>query len=96
VCAVLYPDLDSEATDDEVDAAEAVHILDLNHFHTYGEAVISVKSTLLFMIEGGRIEDPGYAYMDDSSVLELLSVHSSTETILSPAECKQNPAEPKR
>ena len=84
VCAVLYPDLTSEATDEAIAAAEVAHILDLTHFDSYSDAAISVNGTLLFMIEGDRVEDPEYADLDDSFVFELMSVQGSVEGIISP------------
>jgi hypothetical protein len=84
VCAVLYPDLTSAATDDTITAAQIARILDLNHFHAYSDAVISINGTLLFMTDGDRVEDPEYAYLDDSFVLELMSVQGSIEGVISP------------
>ena len=84
VCAVLYPDLASEATDEAIAAAEVAHILDLTHFHSYSDAAISVNGTLLFMLEGDRVEDPDYADLDNSFVFELMSVQDSVEGIISP------------
>jgi len=83
VCAVLSPTLTSEATTDEI-AAEVAHILELNQFRTYSEAVMAVNGIILFMTEEGRVEEPEYAYMDDSFVLELMSVQCSVEETATP------------
>ncbi|MEO8391736.1 MAG: hypothetical protein ABI700_01970 [Chloroflexota bacterium] len=58
--------------------------MELNHFRTYGEAVLAVNGTLLFMYEDERVEDPEYAFMNDSEVFELMSVQGSDEHILAP------------
>lgn len=84
LCAVLYPSLNSEATAEQIAAAPLVHLLDLDHFHTYGEAVLAKNGTLRFMLEDGRVQDPEYAYMNDSEVLELMSVQCSVEEIIAP------------
>ena len=81
---VLYPTLSVESTADEIDAAELAHILELNHFRTYGEAVLAVNGTLQFMFEDGRVEDPDYAFMDDSEVFELMSIQGRLEGIIAP------------
>jgi hypothetical protein len=65
-------------------AAGVAHILDLTHFDSYSDAAISVNGTLSFMTDGDRVEDPEYAYLDDSLVLELMSVQGSVEGIISP------------
>ena len=84
LCVVLYPSLTSDATKEEMDAAEVAHILELNHFHTYSEAVVAINGTLQFMTEDGRVEDPEYAFMNDSDVFELMSIQGSIEGIVAP------------
>ena len=84
LCVVLYPTLSSEAATDEINAAEIAEVLELNHFHTYTEAVLAVNGTLQFMLEDGRVEEPDYAFMNDSEVFELMSVQGSVEGILAP------------
>ena len=84
LCVVLYPTLSPEATDSDIDAAEFAQVLELKHFRTYSEAVIAVNGTLYFMLEDGRVEEPDYAFMDDSEVFELMSVQSSDEQIIAP------------
>ncbi len=84
LCIVLYPTLTSEASVDEIDAVETAEILELNHFHTYTEAILAVNGTLQFMLEDGRVEEPDYAFMDNSEVFELMSVQSSVEGIIAP------------
>jgi hypothetical protein len=69
---------------EEIEVAEVAEILELNHFHTYTEAVLAVNGTLQFMLKGGRVEEPDYAYMDDSDVFELMSVQCSVEGIIAP------------
>ena len=66
LCVIFYPALMSQASMDQIDAAEEAHILELSHFHTYNEAIIAINGTLAFMLEDGRIEEPEYAFMDDS------------------------------
>lgn len=84
LCVVLYPALSSGATAGEIDASEFAHILELKHFRAYSEAVIAVNGTLQFMLEDGRVEEPDYAFMDDSEVFELMSVQSSNEQTIEP------------
>ncbi|MEO8395822.1 MAG: hypothetical protein ABI700_22695 [Chloroflexota bacterium] len=84
LCVVLYPTLSSNASADEVEAAESAHVLELSHFRTYSEAVLAINGTLQFMLEDGRVEDPAYAFLDDSEVFELMSVQGSNEQILMP------------
>ncbi len=84
LCVVLYPTLSSEATEEEIEAATVGHILELTHFRTYSEAVLAIKGTLQFMLEDGRIEEPEYAFMNDSEVFELMSVQGSDEQIHTP------------
>ncbi len=84
LCVVLYPNLLSQATANEIDGTEVAHILELNHFRTYGEAVIAINGTLQFMTNGGRVEEPEYAFIDDSDIFELMSVQSSIEEVIAP------------
>ena len=84
LCVILYPTLSTAASVDEVEAAEVAEILELNHFHTYNEAVLAVNGTRQFMLEDGRVEEPDYAFMDDSEVFELMSIHCSIEEIIAP------------
>ena len=84
LCVVLYPTLSSGATEGEIDAAEFAYTLELKHFRTYSEVVIAVNGTLYFMLEDGRVEEPDYAFMDDSEVFELMSVQSSDEQTIAP------------
>ncbi|MCC6803489.1 MAG: hypothetical protein IT319_11445 [Anaerolineae bacterium] len=84
LCVVLYPTLSSQASMDEINAAEEAHTLELSHFDSYSEAVIAINGTLQFMLEDGRVEEPDYAFMDDSEVFELMSVHASVEGIIAP------------
>lgn len=85
LCVVLYPAISSEAATEEIDAAEIAEVLELTHFHTYHEAVLAVNGTLQFMLEAGRVEEPEYAFMNDSEVFKLMSVQCSVEHILAPA-----------
>lgn len=84
LCVVLYPTLSSKATEDELRAATAGHVLELRHFRTYSEAVLAINGTLQFMLEDGRIEEPEYAFMNDSEVFELMSVQGSDEGVIAP------------
>ncbi len=84
LCVILYPALSSEACIDEISAAELAHILELSHFRTYSEAVLAVNGRLQFMLEDGRVEEPEYAFMDNSEVFELMSVQGSDEGIIAP------------
>ena len=79
LCVVLYPTLLSEASAHEIRAAELAHVLELNHFRAYSEAVLAVNGTLQFMLEDGRVEEPEYAFMDDSEVFELMSDQGGDE-----------------
>ena len=84
LCVVLYPTLSSEATTDEISAAELAHVVELDHFRVYSEAVLAVNGTLQFMLEDGRVEEPEYAFMNDSEVFELMSVQGSVEGVIAP------------
>lgn len=84
LCVVLYPALPYEAPEAAIEAAEIAEILELNHYHTYTEAVLAVNGMLQFMLEDGRVEEPDYASMNDSEVFELMSVQCSVEGIIAP------------
>lgn len=84
LCVVFFPTLSSEATEDEIGAAEIAQILELKHLRTYGEAVIAVNGTQHFMLEEGRVNEPDYAFMNDFEVFELMSVQSSGEHKIGP------------
>ncbi len=83
VFAVLYPELTSAANQADIDSAQAAHILDLDHRVEQGDAIISADVTAQFM-KSEREEDPDYAYANDSDILEMMSVQTADEDIVSP------------
>lgn len=78
VFAVWYPDLPLDATYEAMQAAERARILDLEHWNEHGDALIRQDGIERFM-ENAREEEPDFAFVNDSQVLEWMSVQCSDE-----------------
>src|SRR5258708_523499 len=68
--AVHYPDLLSTANQVAVEAANVVWGLPLLQFVNELSARYAMDRHLAFMFEGDRLDDPIFAYMNDTDVLE--------------------------
>lgn len=84
VFALLYPGYSLKATPKQLEDAPEALVLDLSHHNTKFDAHFGARTMLAFMFEGGRVRDPEFAYMDDSTVLECSSVQCSAEKIVLP------------
>lgn len=74
---LLYPDLTSNATKEEVQTASCAELLELEHWHNKSAAELSRAMTDHFMTQGGRLEDPDLTFSNDSEVFDFLSVQMS-------------------
>jgi hypothetical protein len=79
VIAVHYPDLTSEAEDEAVTCARLARVLDLDHFREEIDARLAIGFIRRFMLTGDRVLDPDYAYVNDTTVFECISVVSHPE-----------------
>jgi hypothetical protein len=84
VFVVHYPDLASSAPPAEVDHATRARILDLDHWRDELDARLAAQYMIGLMLEGGRVEDPTFAFMNDTEVFECASVQCSVEKVLMP------------
>jgi hypothetical protein len=84
VFAVLYPGLTASATGEEMATATSAEVLDLDHWREQPDAHLAADAMIRFMLEGARVQEPEFAYLDDSFVLECASVQCSIEQIAMP------------
>jgi len=71
--AVYVPELPSTATLDEMRGAERAAILRLDTFRERRDVLMAQRGFWTFM-ETDRLDNPLYAYMDDTDVLELAAI----------------------
>jgi hypothetical protein len=71
---VHFPGLLSAAANEEIEATTHGRIILINHCGTELEARLGLRGTAYFMEEGDRVDDPGYAFMNDTEVLSGLAV----------------------
>jgi len=80
VCyAIHYPELISTSTEDEITKATQARLLDLEHHMDEVAAQVAALHLDRLMRQGLRVQDPQYAYMNDTFVLECISVLSRDE-----------------
>jgi hypothetical protein len=84
VVVLLYPDLKSSAGEKEIEMALCAELLDLDHWHLESEAGFAASTIRHFILTGGRIENPEFAYLNDSEIFEFISIQSSIEETLVP------------
>lgn len=66
---VHLPDLTSQASEPEIESANRARILLLDHLHTKRDAKLAKRGFEYYM-ETERVDNPEYAYIDDTEVLE--------------------------
>lgn len=76
VIVVHYPELTSDSVDDEVNAAQSAYLLDLDHFRQEMDARLAIGFIRRFMLFGDRVNDPDYAYDNDTDVFTYIAVGS--------------------
>jgi hypothetical protein len=81
---LLYPELTSKATKEEVQSASRAELLELDHWQDKSAAGLSVDMTYRFMTQGGRLEDPDLAFANDSEIFEWMSVQMTHEETIMP------------
>lgn len=79
VFVVYFPDLPLTASHDEVLAASLGHVLMLEQCQDQLDARLALRGIAHFMDEGDRMNDPDYAYMDDTEVLSGLASASELD-----------------
>jgi hypothetical protein len=79
VIAVHYPELTSSAEDQDTACAHIARVLDLDHFREEMDARLAIGFIKRFMLFGDRVLDPDYAYVNDTTVFECISVVSHPE-----------------
>ena len=85
VCyAMHYPELSSNAVEDEMESAAQARLLDLEHHIDEVAARVAALHLDKFMRQGARVQDPDFAYMNDTLVFECISVLSREENEHSP------------
>jgi hypothetical protein len=84
VVVLLYPDLKSSSDEKEIEMASYAELLDLDHWNNESEARFSARMIRQFMLTGERVQNPNFAYMNDSEVFEFLSIQSSVEETFTP------------
>jgi hypothetical protein len=75
VFAVHLPDLTSDASIDAVRSASRARVLLLDHHKAKRDAQLATRSFASFM-DGERLDNTEYAYMDDTEVLEGFAVET--------------------
>jgi hypothetical protein len=79
-CYVIhYPELTSAATEAEVEQAQSAQLLDLEHHIDEVGARVAALHLQKFMEEGDRVQNPEYAYTNDTLMFEFMSVLSRDE-----------------
>jgi hypothetical protein len=84
VVVLVYPDLTSAASDEEIEAASCAELLDLDHWQEKSAAGLAADMIRRFMFQGSRVEEPEFAYSNDSKIFEFMSVQMSQEGIVMP------------
>lgn len=80
VCyAIHYPELVASSDEDDIAQANQARLLDLEHHLDEVAAQVAAFHLDKFMRQGVRVQDPEYAYMNDTFVLECISVTSRDE-----------------
>jgi hypothetical protein len=74
VFALLYPNLTSAADAAAIAAATTAQVLDLSHCRSELDARMEAHYLTLYMREGDRLTDPELAFVDDSMILEWMSI----------------------
>ncbi|MCL4880419.1 MAG: hypothetical protein KJ064_27455 [Anaerolineae bacterium] len=75
MCYVIhYPELTSSASAAEIEQAQSARLLDLEHHIDEVGARVGALHLQKFMMEGERVENPEYAYLNDTLVFEFVSV----------------------
>ena len=84
-CYVIhYPELTSAASAGEIEQAESARLLDLEHHLDEVGARVAALHLQKFMEEGDRVQNPEYAYINDTLAFEFISVLSRDENEHSP------------
>lgn len=81
---LLYPDLTSKATEEDIQSASRAELLEIDHWHDRAAAGLSQDMIYRFMTQGWRLEDPDLAFSNDSEVFDFLSVQMCHEEIITP------------
>ncbi len=79
VYVMYYPELVSASTDEDIQRATYARLLDLEHHIDELGARVAVPHLEKFMTEGARVQDPEYAYLNDTLMFEFMSVLSRDE-----------------
>lgn len=79
VFAVYFPDLPIDASHDDVLAAAHARALMVEQCRDQLDARLALRGIAHFMDEGDRVEDPDYAFMNDTDVLSSLACDSELD-----------------
>jgi hypothetical protein len=77
--AIHYPELTSAASEAEIKQAQSAQLLDLEHHIDEVGARVAAIHLQKFMEEGDRVQNPEYAYTNDTLMFEFMSVLSRDE-----------------
>ncbi|KAB2902183.1 MAG: hypothetical protein F9K27_17560 [Anaerolineae bacterium] len=77
--AIHYPELVASSDENDIARANQARLLDLEHHIDEVAAQVAALHLDKFMRQGSRVQDPEYAYMNDTFVLECISVLSHDE-----------------
>ena len=85
-CYVIhYPELTSAVSEAEIEEAQSAQLLDLEHHIDEVGARVAAIHLQKFMEEGDRVQNPEYAYTNDTLMFEFMSVLSRDENEHCPA-----------
>ena len=81
VFVIHFPELDMSASHDDVLSAAYGRVLMLEQCRDQLDARLALRGIAHFMDEGDRLDDPDYAYMNDTEVLSGLACDSELDEL---------------
>jgi hypothetical protein len=81
VFTIYFPELPLDASHDDVLAAVDGRVLMLEQCREQLDARLALRGVAYFMDEGDRVDDPDYAYVNDTDVLSGLACDSEVDAV---------------